>query len=387
MVAARVPARAAPAASKVEKKRRLFITVPDNLSFVQRARHRAHQLRPSPARGGHPLSRLREAGLARHRARGRQRRALRGVGAKRAAAQRRRRLQRLGRSARIRCARCSSPAIGRSSFRDSSRVRRYKFEVFGADGHTRAEGRSSAGATSRRRRARRRSCGTATTTSGPTRTGWRRGPAQERWLRRPMSVYEVHLGSWQRSPDGRVHTYREMAETLVPYVKDMGFTHVELLPVMEHPFTGSWGYQVIGFFAPTSRFGTPEDFKYFVDAFHQAGHRRDPRLGAGPLSEGSARAGALRRHGALRACRSAAGRAPGLGHADLQLRAPRGPIVPAQQRALLARASSTSTACASTRSRRCSISTTRARRASGCRTSSAAARTSRPSNSSSSSTC
>jgi 1,4-alpha-glucan branching enzyme len=96
-------------------------------------------------------------------------------------------------------------------------------------------------------------------------------PAQERWLRRPMSVYEVHLGSWQRSPDGRLQTYREMADRLVGYVKDMGFTHVELLPVMEHPYTGSWGYQVIGFFAPTSRFGTPEDFKFLVDAFHQAG--------------------------------------------------------------------------------------------------------------------
>jgi 1,4-alpha-glucan branching enzyme len=91
------------------------------------------------------------------------------------------------------------------------------------------------------------------------------------WRQLPMSIYELHLGSWQRSADGRLHTYREMAERLVPYVKDMGFTHVELLPVMEHPFTGSWGYQVIGFFAPTSRFGTPEDFKFLVDAFHQAG--------------------------------------------------------------------------------------------------------------------
>ncbi|HWI20134.1 MAG TPA: 1,4-alpha-glucan branching protein GlgB [Vicinamibacterales bacterium] len=91
------------------------------------------------------------------------------------------------------------------------------------------------------------------------------------WKQLPMSVYEVHLGSWQRSPDGKLHTYRDMAARLVPYVKDMGFTHVELLPVMEHPYTGSWGYQVIGFFAPTSRFGTPEDFKFLVDAFHQAG--------------------------------------------------------------------------------------------------------------------
>jgi 1,4-alpha-glucan branching enzyme len=96
-------------------------------------------------------------------------------------------------------------------------------------------------------------------------------PNEDRWLRKPMSTYEVHLGSWQRSPDGRTHSYREMAERLVPYVKAMGFTHVELLPVMEHPYTGSWGYQVIGFFAPTSRFGTPEDFKFLVDTFHQAG--------------------------------------------------------------------------------------------------------------------
>jgi 1,4-alpha-glucan branching enzyme len=91
------------------------------------------------------------------------------------------------------------------------------------------------------------------------------------WLHQPMSVYEVHLGSWQRAPNGPLLTYREMAARLVPYVKEMGYTHVELLPVMEHPFTGSWGYQVIGFFAPTSRFGTPEDFKALVDAFHQAG--------------------------------------------------------------------------------------------------------------------
>jgi 1,4-alpha-glucan branching enzyme len=92
------------------------------------------------------------------------------------------------------------------------------------------------------------------------------------WFNRPMAVYEVHLGSWARVPEegNRFLTYRELAHRLVPYVKDLGFTHIELLPVMEHPFSGSWGYQVLGFFAPTSRYGSPEDFKYFVDSCHQA---------------------------------------------------------------------------------------------------------------------
>ena len=89
----------------------------------------------------------------------------------------------------------------------------------------------------------------------------------------PISIYEVHLGSWRRVPEEgfRYLTYRELAEQLVPYVKDMGFTHIELLPVSEFPFDGSWGYQPIGLFAPTSRFGTPEDFQYFVDSCHRAG--------------------------------------------------------------------------------------------------------------------
>ena len=93
------------------------------------------------------------------------------------------------------------------------------------------------------------------------------------WMTRPMAIYEVHLGSWARVPEegDRFLTYRELAARLIPYAKGMGFTHIELLPVMEHPFSGSWGYQVLGFFAPTSRYGPPEDFKLFVDACHEAG--------------------------------------------------------------------------------------------------------------------
>jgi 1,4-alpha-glucan branching enzyme len=87
----------------------------------------------------------------------------------------------------------------------------------------------------------------------------------------PMSVYEVHAGSWRRNPDEdyRSLTWRELAGELIPYVTNLGFTHIELLPVAEHPFDGSWGYQVTGYYAPTSRFGTPDDFRHFVDQCHQ----------------------------------------------------------------------------------------------------------------------
>ncbi len=85
----------------------------------------------------------------------------------------------------------------------------------------------------------------------------------------PISIYEAHLGSWMRNEKNEWLTYRELAEKLVAYVKEMGFTHVEFLPVSEHPFDASWGYQTIGYFAPTSRFGTPQDFMYLVDRLHQ----------------------------------------------------------------------------------------------------------------------
>ena len=102
---------------------------------------------------------------------------------------------------------------------------------------------------------------------------WMRARTERRLHDQPMSIYEIHLGSWRRAPEeaNRWLTYRELAATLPDYVREMGFTHIELLPVTEHPFDGSWGYQTIGYFAPTSRFGTPDDFMFLVDILHQQG--------------------------------------------------------------------------------------------------------------------
>ena len=104
-------------------------------------------------------------------------------------------------------------------------------------------------------------------------TDWMNARRERSASRSPMAIYELHLGSWRRVPEEnyRPLTYREIAPLLADHIEYLGFTHVELMPVMEHPFTGSWGYQVTGFFAPTARYGTPDDFRYLVDYLHQRG--------------------------------------------------------------------------------------------------------------------
>jgi 1,4-alpha-glucan branching enzyme len=149
--------------------------------------------------------------------------------------------------------------------------RLYKYEILGADGRLlplKADPHAERS---------ERPPGTASVVADPPRHVWNDGGWMAERGRRhdresPIAIYEVHLGSWRRNlaEHGRYLTYRELANQLVPYVHDLGFTHIEILPVAEYPFDGSWGYQPISLFAPTSRYGTPDDFRVFVEAFHNA---------------------------------------------------------------------------------------------------------------------
>ena len=195
-------------------------------------------------------------------------RSLRGVGAKRRSGQCGRRLQRLGRAP------ASHAATHRRRLGDlpSRSWPRYQLQVFRSCAFARfspAKGRSL----------RVRNGGAAAIRLHRLRSGkyqwndqqWMDARAHKDHLKEPMSIYEVHLGSWLRGPHNSYLSYRELADKLVEYAVHMGYTHLELLPIMEHPFSGSWGYQVVGYYAPTSRFGSPQDFMYFVDRCHQSG--------------------------------------------------------------------------------------------------------------------
>lgn len=100
---------------------------------------------------------------------------------------------------------------------------------------------------------------------------WKDKAGQSNILEKPVNIYEIHFGSWKQHENGDFLSYRQMADELVPYVKEMNYTHIEMMPIMEYPFDGSWGYQVTGYFAPTSRYGTPDDLMYFIDKCHNAG--------------------------------------------------------------------------------------------------------------------
>ena len=171
------------------------------------------------------------------------------------------------------------------------------------------------------------------TTSGETANGWHPAAPVPRSMRRSPSTRSTS-GSWSRQHS---LSYSALARGLADHVERLGFTHVELMPIMEHPFDGSWGYQTTGYFAPTSRFGTPHGFHGVRRHPPPARHRRHPGLGAVPFRRRRARARPLRRHPSLRARRSAPGFPPRLGLVHLQLRTQRGPVLPRVERPPLAR--------------------------------------------------
>ena len=167
------------------------------------------------------------------------------------------------------CASTRGLGCGRSSSRVSARAP-HKYEIIGPKGDLLPLKADPFGFQAERLPAPPPSSTIPRATRGGLGPGWE-GRDRRNALDAPMAVYEVHLGSWRRNPDGSYYTYRQLADELVSYVVEMGYTHVEFLPPTEHPFDGSWGYQPLGLFAPTSRFGTPDDFKHLIDAFHRAG--------------------------------------------------------------------------------------------------------------------
>ncbi len=144
----------------------------------------------------------------------------------------------------------------------------YKYAVRGDDGETVLKADPFAFAAEKRPK----TASVLTALSGYTwgDQGWLRSRRGKSFRRRPVNVYEIHLGSWKRKEDGGFLSYRELAEPLISYLTEMGYTHVEFMPLMEHPHDGSWGYQITGYFAATSRYGSPRDLMYLIDRLHQA---------------------------------------------------------------------------------------------------------------------
>ena len=212
---------------------------------------------------------------------------------------------------------------------------KYKYEIIDADGAAAAQGRPV--------RLRHRGAAGHGQRGVPERVPVERRPVAGRpgRVRRPAQpAHRLRVpprargGRCRRRATGRSPT-GSWPSSCRPYLTEHGFTHVEFLPVAEHPYAPSWGYQVSAYYAPTARFGTPDDFRAAGRRAPRGRHRRPRRLGPGPLPEGRLRPGPLRRHGPLRARRPPPGRAPRLGDAGLQLRPQRGPQLPAGQRPVL----------------------------------------------------
>ena len=279
-----------------------------------------------------------------------------------------------GMGASTRCARWAPRACGSCSCRASVRASSTSTRCWAPTGScasrpTRSPSRSRCG-----RRPHHASGTSAPTRAGPMRPGWPTAPAATP-IGHPCRSTRSTWARGMRNPDGSWLGYRQAAEQLAEHCHRFGFTHVELLPVAEHPFDGSWGYQVTGYYAPTARFGTPDDFRAMVDALHNAGHRGDRRLGAGALPQRRVRPARVRRHAALRARRSAARRRTRTGEPSSSTSGARRSATSWSPTPCSGWTATTSTACGWTRWPRCSTWTTRARRASGSRTSTAATRT------------
>ncbi len=260
------------------------------------------------------------------------------VGAERVARIGDRRVERLGRRARTRSRpRPTDRASGKATVAGGDAGRRLQVPhrrraTAADDGQGRPVRLLRRSAAARPPRAPGRS-----TTRGATPSGCARARAHNA-LDAPMSIYEVHLGSWRRDDPTigcrPTATSRGRSPTTSAIT---GFTHVELMPITEHPFYGSWGYQTTGYFAPTARYGDAAGLHVPRRRAAPARHRRDPRLGAVAFPDRRARPRVLRRHAPVRARRPAPGLSPRVEQLDLQLRSPRGARVPAVERAVLAR--------------------------------------------------